>query len=81
MKIAQRVAQLDASKTEWLGSQAHWRIEAAGGETRIDFVHRGLTPDLRCYDVCEAGWDHFFVDSLKAYLDHGLGRPHRTEGS
>ena len=69
----------DASTTEWLGSKALWRIEPRGSQTAIHFVHDGLTPELDCYDVCEAGWDLYFVDSLKAYLDTGVGRPFRTQ--
>jgi len=71
----------DASETEWLGSRALWQIEPQGDKTTIHFVHKGLTPNLDCYDVCEAGWNLFFVDSLKAYLDSGVGKPHRPEQS
>ena len=48
------------------------------GKAEIRFEHRGLTPDLYCYDECVSGWDYFFVDSLKAYLDIGVGKPHRA---
>ena len=37
----------------------------------------GLTPQLLCYDICEAGWDMFFLHSLKQYLDTGRGKPHK----
>ncbi len=66
----------DASQTEWLGSFLRFNIETTENETRIDFVHEGLTPKLDCYEVCEEGWDHFFVNSLKKYLDTGVGEPH-----
>ena len=66
-----------ASKTEWLGSRAIWKIKETGDQTRIDFEHAGLKPGLACYEVCEAGWDHFFLNSLKKYLDTGTGTPHR----
>jgi Activator of Hsp90 ATPase homolog 1-like protein len=67
-----------ASKTEWLGTKARWTIEPQADHTDIHFVHDGLTPDLHCYEVCEAGWDLFFVDSLKAYLDTGTGKPYQA---
>ena len=63
---------------EWLGTKAIWRIEARGDETAIHFEHVGLTPALICFGICKQGWDFFFVDSLKAYLDTGEGKPHRT---
>ncbi len=66
----------DTSQTEWLGTKMIWKIEANAEQTKVHFVHDGLTPDLHCYEVCEAGWDMFFVESLKAYLDTGKGSPH-----
>ena len=69
----------DASKTEWLGSMVRFRIEPEGDRTAIHFVHDRLTPELHCYDVCEAGWNRFFLDSLKAYLDTGTGRPFQAD--
>lgn len=62
-------------ETEWLGTTVIWMIEEGGDETAIHFEHDGLTPELHCFDICRAGWDLFFVDSLKAYLDTGLGTP------
>lgn len=64
-------------ETEWLGSHVVWQIAEKDGKSEIRFEHRGLTPELHCYDVCEQGWDRFFVNSLKAYLDTGVGAPHQ----
>lgn len=69
----------EAPETEWLGSRARWRIELRGEQTDIHFIHDGLIPDLDCYEVCEAGWNLFFVDSLKTYLDTGVGKPHQPD--
>ncbi|MEM1046779.1 MAG: SRPBCC domain-containing protein [Pseudomonadota bacterium] len=64
-----------AIETEWLGTTAIWQLEPDGDGTEIRFEHAGLTPDLHCFEICEAGWDRFFVGSLKAYLDTGRGAP------
>lgn len=64
-------------ETEWLGTRAIWTMNETARGTKIHFVHDGLTPDLLCFDICEAGWDMFFVDSLQAYLDTGTGKPHK----
>jgi hypothetical protein len=64
-------------ETEWLGTKAVWRIDARDENTDIHFDHIGLKPTLLCFGICQAGWDLFFVDSLKAYLDTGVGKPHR----
>lgn len=68
--------QLESSTTEWLGSTLQWRLEGQETQTHIHFTHNGLTPELDCYTVCEAGWDFFFMQSLKAYLETGKGTPH-----
>jgi hypothetical protein len=54
---------------EWEGTKLKWRIEKGGNSTRIIFIHEGLTPNLGCYDICETGWDYFFANSLKDYLE------------
>ncbi|WP_370402061.1 hypothetical protein [Sulfitobacter sp. JB4-11] len=66
----------DTVQTEWLGTSTHWRISAERSGSRIEFTHDGLHPGLQCFDICQAGWDMFFVGSLKAYLDTGQGNPH-----
>jgi len=63
---------------EWLGTTVIWDIIPNGDETDIRVEHIGLVPTLLCYEICEAGWDMFFVDSLKAYLDTGTGHPHQS---
>ena len=64
-------------ETEWLNTTVRWQIIELGTGSRIEMRHQGLTPELLCYDVCEAGWDMFFLGSLKLYLDTGQGAPHR----
>lgn len=65
-------------ETEWLGTRAIWNISPTENGSLIRFEHVGLAPSLHCYEICEAGWDRFFVESLKAYLDTGRGMPHRA---
>ena len=64
-------------ETEWLGTKVIWDFHPLPAGTRIGLRHEGLTPQLLCYDICEAGWDMFFLGSLKAYLDTGKGTPHQ----
>lgn len=54
---------------EWEGTKLKWQIEEVGDKAKILFVHEGLIPSLNCYNICETGWDHYFVNSLKEYLD------------
>lgn len=65
-------------ETEWLNTKVCWRITEQGSGSRVEIHHHGLTPELLCYDICEAGWDMFFLNSLKQYLDTGQGTPHQS---
>jgi len=65
----------DVIKEEWLGTRLRWTIQRSDVGSQIIFEHIGLTPQLNCYEVCEEGWDHFFVGSLKAFLDTRKGTP------
>lgn len=67
-----------SSKTEWLGTSLRFNIETVGDQTQVELIHSGLTPDKDCYEICEAGWDHFFLNSLSKYLNTGVGEPHHS---
>lgn len=53
---------------EWQDTELVFEIKPFGNKTEITLTHIGLHPKLKCYDVCEAGWDHFFAKGLKTYL-------------
>ena len=65
---------------EWKKSILKWAIQKQEEKTNIIFTHEGLVPSLECYEVCEQGWDYFFVNSLKQYLDSGEGTPFENNG-
>ncbi|MEP2990049.1 MAG: SRPBCC domain-containing protein [Parasphingorhabdus sp.] len=65
-------------ETEWLDTRVRWNIVWNGKTTDITVEHYGLVPTLHCYEICEAGWNLFFVGSLQAFLDTGTGKPHRV---
>ncbi len=54
---------------EWIGHVLHWQIAQDGDQTIIDFHQVGLTPELKCYDVCSSTWDMFITEKLKGYLN------------
>ena len=64
-------------QTEWLGTKVLWTISPNANGCEVELEHLGLQPDLLCYDICQAGWDMFFLGSLKAYLNTGQGSPHQ----
>ena len=67
------------SINEWNGSKLRWEIQKQDKKTKITLVHEGLVSSLECYEVCEQGWDYFFVKSLKQYLNTGEGSPFENQ--
>jgi len=59
---------------EWLNSEITWTIAEKDNMTIINFVHKGLVSDGICYDVCATAWDFYILDSLKSYLETGIGK-------
>ncbi|MBE7635516.1 hypothetical protein GUA87_01565 [Sneathiella sp. P13V-1] len=69
----------DEIDRDWLGSHLDWKMQSKPSGTLVKFNHEGLNDQLVCYDVCSRSWDHFLVDSLKSFLDTGVGKPHQVE--
>ncbi|KUJ56145.1 SRPBCC family protein [Chryseobacterium aquaticum] len=65
------------NKTEWIGTIINWEIEDTNNSTLLKLTHIGLTRDVECYDICEAGWTQF-INSLKAFAETGEGVPFKT---
>ncbi len=65
---------------EWLNSEVIFKFkDLEKGQVELFFEHRGLTPDLNCYEMCDAGWTYFVGSSLKQYLETGEGGPNLVE--
>jgi uncharacterized protein YndB with AHSA1/START domain len=63
---------------EWHGSTIVFELTASGKGTELRFVHKGLTPQLECFDMCHQGWTHYLA-SLVDYVERGEGEPYRGE--
>ncbi|MDT0608146.1 hypothetical protein [Croceitalea rosinachiae] len=71
-------AGLKGVREEWLGTKLHWNITSKDNQTtNVDFLHEGLVPTFNCYDVCSKAWDYFITDSLKSYIEEGIGKPEK----
>ena len=46
----------------------------ASGKSRLAFTHQGLG-ELECYDVCSDNWSFYLNESLRGYLETGMGQP------
>ena len=63
------------NKTEWTGTSIVWEIASTADGIRIDMTHRGLVPQVECFNDCQAGWDDHIGNSLKNYLTEHVGMP------
>lgn len=62
------------NKQEWAGTTIEWRIRETNAATQLQLTHMGLTPEVECYRICEAGWQNF-TGSLALYVTTGKGNP------
>jgi len=60
---------------EWLNSTIIWNLSKREEGCIVIFQHNGLKPSGVCYDACATAWDFYLVDSLKNYLETGIGKP------
>ena len=68
--------QPEAIDREWVGTKIIWEFNNIGDQTEVTMIHDGLTPELNCWGICLDGWDHFFKNSLKAFLNGDTPSPH-----
>ncbi|NVK33179.1 MAG: SRPBCC domain-containing protein [Rhodobacteraceae bacterium] len=63
---------------EWMNTRIVWEFIPEGDKTRVTMTHVGLTPKLKCWDICFDGWNYFFKESLRAYLNGEAPSPHKA---
>jgi hypothetical protein len=52
-----------------------FEISTVGDQTKINFTHIGLVPEIECYNMCVKGWDQYFKGSLYKLITEGKGQP------
>jgi uncharacterized protein YndB with AHSA1/START domain len=48
-----------AGTPDWVGTTIFFDVAEEGDGAMLHFRHQGLTPDLECYDMCDAGWTYY----------------------
>lgn len=69
--VAGRVAwsvQQAPGTPDWVGTTIFFDVAEAGDGAMLHFRHQGLTPELECYDMCDAGWT-YYLGSLVSYVE------------
>src|SRR5579863_5556629 len=63
---------------DWIGTRLRFEIDAiGGGRSRLTFTHVGLSP-LECFGACSSIWSFYLNQSLRGYLESGVGQPSVT---
>ncbi len=68
------------NNTEWKGTKIVWELQNDNETTKITLIHFGLTPEVKCYSICEQGWESF-LNSLKQLLETNCGLPFKKNQS
>ena len=63
------------TKNEWTGTKMIFEIMEQEGQTKVQFTHLGLLPEVECFNDCSTGWTQFLVHSLKNLITTGKGNP------
>jgi len=62
---------------EWTGTTLIFQLsQNSENETDLHFIHEGLTQHLACFDLCQSKWDYFLKESLKTFVETGVGGPY-----
>jgi len=68
-----------ADKQEWNNTRIVFAVTDLGGQTRVDFTHSGLSPEIECYDACSNAWTGYIQNSLKKLIETGKGKPEKKK--
>jgi hypothetical protein len=63
------------NKKEWNGTELIWEISDKDNNTQILFTHKGLVPDIECYNACSDAWGEYLKQSLWSLITKGNGKP------
>ncbi|HEX9137404.1 MAG TPA: hypothetical protein VF905_10745, partial [Nitrospirota bacterium] len=66
---------------DWVGTNLRFEFEAVDeAHSRLKFTHAGLAP-LECFGVCSNSWSYYLNDSLRDYLEAGVGKPYQDDSA
>jgi hypothetical protein len=64
---------------EWIGTDLTFAVVRKGDHTEVTFTHRGLVPEVECFDQCSNAWRFYINDSLWSLIATGRGAPNPKE--
>lgn len=66
-------------KSEWNNTEIWFDISEKAGKTQLVFTHKGLVPQIECFDACSKGWDYYLQESLHKLITTGKGNPNKIQ--
>lgn len=60
---------------EWTGTEVIFDISQEGDKTKLTFTHKGLVPQVECYNACSPAWTQYIQHSLLQLITTGKGDP------
>jgi uncharacterized protein YndB with AHSA1/START domain len=65
-------------REDWTGTEPLWVIRPAeDAQTQLIFIHQGMGPGKESHTATVEGWQRYLAQSLRAYVEDGVGRPYR----
>lgn len=56
-------------KDEWTGTKVTFEISKKDNKTQLTFTHKGLTPEIACYDSCAPAWTQYVQNKLLPLIE------------
>lgn len=56
---------------EWIDTTISFDIKSKGSKTEITFTHRGLVPQIECYNNCSTAWTEY-LNALKKIVNEPI---------
>ncbi len=63
------------NQKEWTGTEVQFDIVPHDNKTEVRLTHKGLVPQVECYDACSSGWTQYLKFSLPSLISDGIGQP------